>query len=69
MPLMNGIQLSERLHTMNKDFKTIYISGYESKIVKNKGVDIDGLGYLPKPFESIDLLTMVRHTLDGMLDS
>ena len=68
MPLMNGMQLSERLHTMGKDFKTIYISGYESKMVKKKGVDINGLEFLPKPFESIDLLSMIRRTLDGMLD-
>ncbi len=68
MPLMNGIQLSERLHTMGIDFKTIYISGYESKLVKKKGVDINGFEFLPKPFKSIDLLSMIRRTLDGMLD-
>ena len=69
MPLMNGKQLSKRLHTMGKDFKTIYISGYESKMVKKKGINIKGDEFLPKPFESVELLTMVRHALDGMLDS
>ncbi len=69
MPLMNGKKLSDRLHSMGKEFKTIYISGYESKVVKKKGVDIEGGGFLPKPFETVDLLTMVRHALDGMPDS
>lgn len=64
MPLMNGTKLAERLHTMGKNFKTIYISGYESKMVKKNGVDINRHDFLPKPFESIDLLTLIRHSLD-----
>jgi hypothetical protein len=38
-------------------------------MVKKKGVNIKGHEFLPKPFETVDLLTKVRQTLDGMLDS
>lgn len=68
MPLMNGRQLSERLLAMGNQFKTIFISGYESEMVKNMGIDIDNNNFLSKPFQRIDLLAIVRRTLDGIVD-
>jgi len=68
MPLMNGKQLSERLYSMGKHFKTLFISGYESGMVQNMGVDIISKQFLSKPFQLVDLLTIVRRTLDGIVD-
>jgi len=67
LPLMNGHQLSERLNGQGKKFKTIYISGYENKMVKNMGVDTGSDIFLAKPFQWAELLALVRHTLDGKL--
>lgn len=68
MPLMNGMVLSERLRTMGKKFKTVFISGYESSMVINMGIDINRNNFLSKPFQCIDLLRIVRRTLDGIVD-
>ncbi len=68
MPLMNGKQLSDRLHAMGKKFKTIFISGYESEMVRNMGIDLENNKFLSKPYQRIDLLTIVRRTLDGIVD-
>lgn len=68
MPLMNGKQLSERLHSMGKQFKTIFISGYESHTVENTGIDTVSKKYLSKPFQGDDILALVRRTLDGKVD-
>jgi two-component system, cell cycle sensor histidine kinase and response regulator CckA len=65
MPLMNGKQLSQRLQSMGRKFETIYMSGYDNKMVKNTGVDILSPLYLTKPFQLLDLLSIVRTTLDG----
>jgi len=65
LPLMSGHQLSKRLNGQGKNFKTIYISGYENKMVKNMGVDTGSENFLAKPFQWAELLALVRHTLDG----
>jgi two-component system, cell cycle sensor histidine kinase and response regulator CckA len=68
MPLMNGKDLSNRLIKMGRTFKTIYISGYEGKMVKQMGVNINTKQFIPKPFQWIELLSLVRSTLDGEVD-
>jgi DNA-binding response OmpR family regulator len=68
MPLMNGRQLSERLHTMGNQFQTIFISGHDNNTVKTTGIDINSKQFLPKPFQRDDLLAIVRLTLDGRVD-
>ncbi|MDA3940007.1 MAG: response regulator [Spirochaetia bacterium] len=68
MPLMNGKQLSERLKTMGKQFYTVFISGYEEKKVQNLGINTNNNEYLSKPFQWLDLLSIVRLTLDGKVD-
>ncbi len=65
LPLMNGQQLSKRLINQGKIFKTVFISGYENKMVKSMGVDTGTVNFLAKPFQWEELLSLVRHTLDG----
>lgn len=68
MPLMNGIQLVERLHTMGKHFETIFISGHENELVESMGIKIDSKNFMSKPFQWEELLANVRSTLDGTED-
>lgn len=53
---------------MGKHFKTLFISGYESEMVKNMGVNVNSKQFLSKPFQPMDLLAIVRRTLDGIVD-
>ena len=68
MPLMNGKQLSDRLYSMGKHFETLFISGHESEKVKSLDIDIIHKQFLSKPFQRLDLLAIVRRTLDGIVD-
>lgn len=68
MPLMNGKQLVERLNTMGRKFKTIYISGHVNKLVESMDIKIDSKNFLSKPFQWEELLAKARQTLDGTED-
>ncbi len=68
MPLMNGKRLSDRLKEMGKHFLTVFISGYEDKKVIKLGINTNSKKYLSKPFQWMELLSIVRLTLDGKID-
>ena len=50
MPRMGGRELSEMLHTLRPDLKTIFMSGYTDDAVVRYGVRDAGLMFLQKPF-------------------
>jgi len=60
---VNGLELSQRLLADEPDLKVIYTSGYSSELF---GSDIrleDGRNYLPKPYLSAKLTTMLHQAL------
>ena len=63
MPQLSGRQLSETL-SETRDFKTLYMSGYDDDIISSHGLAETKHGYLLKPFGSRDLLKKVREVLD-----
>ncbi len=64
MPNMTGLELGERLKTLNAKLRVLYISGYRDSPVG--GTELDrGRIFMPKPFTPDDLLTRVRELLDG----
>jgi nitrogen-specific signal transduction histidine kinase/CheY-like chemotaxis protein len=60
MPGMNGKELKERLEMRYPSIKTLFISGYTSDIVANRGVLGEGMDFLQKPFSAPGLLTKIR---------
>ena len=60
---VNGLELSLRLLADQPDLKVIYTSGYSSELF---GSDIqleDGRNYLPKPYLSAKLTTILHRAL------
>jgi len=60
---VNGLELSQRLLAEQPDLKVIYTSGYSSELF---GSDIqleDGRNYLPKPYLSAKLTSILRKAL------
>jgi len=60
---VNGLELSQRLLAEQPDLKVIYTSGYSSELF---GSDIrleDGRNYLPKPYLSAKLTTILHRAL------
>ena len=59
MPDMSGRTLSEAANV-----PTIFMSGYTDSVIARQGVLAEGVVFLPKPFSRIELLSVVRTTID-----
>jgi CheY-like chemotaxis protein len=59
MPQMSGRALSEAA-----DVPTVFMSGYTDSIIEEQGVLQEGVIFLPKPFTSEELLSVVRSAID-----
>ena len=64
MPEMNGRDLAERLHAINPDIKTLFMSGYTSNVIAHRGVLEEGVNFIQKPFSKKELAAKVRAALD-----
>ncbi len=63
MPGIDGKELIRQIKTINPDVKVLAVSGYSRYIAdKDEIKEIDG--FLQKPFESYNLLSVVRRILD-----
>ena len=60
MPIMNGIELAQRVEATSPTTKVLLMSGYSTAAMKSSGRP-----FLPKPFRTADLLAMVRQMLDS----
>jgi signal transduction histidine kinase/CheY-like chemotaxis protein len=65
MPEMNGRELAERLVAQRPQLKVIYMSGYTDQAIVERGILIQDINFLQKPFDSTELVTKVRDVLDA----
>ncbi len=65
MPGMNGRLLAERLRSIAPDIKCLFMSGYPTDVLADRGVLQDGVNFLEKPFSRDALAHKVREVLDG----
>lgn len=63
MPGMNGVELCQQIGTFQAGIKVLLMSGFQSEVV-SKSIEFDKSDVLDKPFNSKDLLSRVRQTLD-----
>ena len=68
MPGMSGVKLAEQLGRTRPDMKVLYISGYTSDTIVDRGMVAPGINLLTKPFGSEDLAEVVRRVLDAPAD-
>ncbi len=64
MPQMNGRDLALRISQARSTVQVLYISGYPSDVITDRGVLLDGVNFLTKPFTGNDLLHAVRQILN-----
>ena len=64
MPEMNGSELVKQLQTIHPKLKYLYMSGYTSNIIANRGVLDNDLHFIQKPFAMSDLAQKVRRVLE-----
>ncbi len=65
MPDMNGPDLADYIQSQREDVKIIYMSGYTHNEIEKKGLSATQLKYIQKPFRPIELVKLIRSTLDN----
>ena len=63
MPRMTGPQLAKRIEALVPTVKVLYMSGYANESLESVGGQ--RIAFIPKPFNSEDLLRKIRETLAG----
>ncbi len=64
MPEMSGAELKKRIERRRPGVKTIFMSGYTSNVIVNRGVLEEGTHFLQKPFTGNDLARKIREALE-----
>ena len=65
MPNMGGRELAERLASVRRETKVLYLSGYTDDAIVHHGVLEPGIAFLQKPFTPQALARKVREVLDA----
>ncbi len=65
MPEMNGKELSDYLHNICPEIKSLFMSGYMNDVIAKHGIVEKGMNFISKPFSILDLSTKVRTILDS----
>jgi DNA-binding response OmpR family regulator len=65
MPEMNGKELTHLLTLNRLDLKVLYMSGYTTDTIADRGVLADGMNFIQKPFAQLGLAAKIRAVLDG----
>jgi two-component system cell cycle sensor histidine kinase/response regulator CckA len=68
MPTMNGKELQVQIEMMRPGIKTIFMSGFPSEIISDRGIDETKVHFLPKPFTIDPLQHKVYTVLHGEFD-
>jgi PAS domain S-box-containing protein len=64
MPEMNGRELAERIQTIRKGIKCLYMSGYTADMIAHRGILETGVHFIHKPFRRNDLAAKIRELLE-----
>ena len=59
MPKMNGLEMTNAFHTIDKDFPVIMCSGFNNMVSEKNIKDFNLAGYLSKPFETDELKQLI----------
>jgi YesN/AraC family two-component response regulator len=64
MPGMDGRQLAKRIGAVKPGVKVLFMSGYTSDVIAQRGVLDEGVQFLSKPFKRDALARKVRQVFD-----
>jgi YesN/AraC family two-component response regulator len=64
MPKKNGKEVYNHIRKIDPEAKAIFISGYTEDILTSKGIYEEGLEFIAKPVNIIELMKKLRAMLD-----
>ncbi|MGD0300061.1 MAG: ATP-binding protein, partial [Bryobacteraceae bacterium] len=65
MPGMNGLQLAAQLAVVRPGLRVLYVSGYADSALLHRGVILENVALLPKPFSPQSLVSKVDELLQS----
>jgi two-component system, cell cycle sensor histidine kinase and response regulator CckA len=65
MPGMNGKEMVEKIESFRPNLKVLFMSGYTSDLVAQRGVVDEGRHFIQKPFDIYSLNAKIEDTLRG----
>lgn len=65
MPEMNGKELADAFLKIKPGAKCLFMSGYATDLITNRGALTEGAHFIQKPFSTVDLATKVREILES----
>jgi len=65
MPNKDGKTLSDEIMKVRPDVKVLFMSGYPTDILDSRGISIDSINFLKKPFMPSEFLRRLREILDN----
>ena len=63
LPLLSGFELFDRLRAAGVSIPTIFITGHDDASTRERARTAGAAGYVPKPFDAQNLLSMIEATL------
>jgi PAS domain S-box-containing protein len=63
MPGMSGVELKKKIEIIRPGIKVLFMSGYTSNVIANRGVLEKGVHFIQKPFRMKDLARKVREAI------
>ncbi len=67
MPGGNGFTVAERLHdsSLTEDIPVIFLTASKEPGLRERARQLGAVGFLEKPFETQELISLIHHALDG----
>jgi DNA-binding NtrC family response regulator len=65
MPQMSGKELADRLAPLHPEMMVVFMSGYTDSDLSGYGAPDSSQHFISKPFRPMDLVKMVRNSLDA----
>jgi len=61
---IGGLELARRLRLQSPQLKIVFMSGYNPELTAKTSDLVEGLNFIPKPFNQFQLATIIRASLD-----
>jgi DNA-binding NtrC family response regulator len=62
---LNGKQIAEQFSAFYPDVPVLYVSGYSHELISKRGIVLDNVNFLRKPFEISTLIDTVNHLINS----
>jgi|GEM_PF-2247711 len=62
---MNGMELADKIRSINNRLKVIYMSGYGAEFIAKKGITLENAAFIQKPFSIEKLKQSIEACLNG----